>query len=53
MDEFLPDAELARAAAALGADMEAMLVESEEELDDVEIEEEEEDEPVATDEDEE
>jgi hypothetical protein len=53
VDEFLPDAELARAAAALGADMEAMLVESEEELDDVEIEEEEEDEPVATDEDEE
>jgi DNA-directed RNA polymerase subunit omega len=52
VDEFLPDAELARAAAALGADMEAMLVESEEELDDVEPEEEE-DEPVATDEDEE
>ena len=53
VDEFLPDAELARAAAALGADMEAMLVESEEELDDVESEEEEDDEPVATDEDEE
>ena len=27
VDEFLPDAELARAAAALGPDMEAMLVE--------------------------
>jgi DNA-directed RNA polymerase subunit omega len=52
VDEFLPDAELARAAAALGADMEAMLVESEEELDDADNEEEEE-EPVATDEDEE
>lgn len=53
IEESLPDAELSRAAAALGADMAAMLSESEDELDEPEVEEEDEEGPVSGDEDEE